>query len=103
MNCHTFNNYSSDDVLFHVRGENGGTALYTGGILRKIEFEKLPPHKNVGFPAWHPGRRYIAFLPARVGRYSLVQVSKCWRCSTPEEIYYCMTHRLGKWSPTKDS
>ena len=68
MNCHTFNNYSSDDVLFHVRGENGGTALYTGGILRKIEFEKLPSHKNVGFPAWHPGRRYIAFSSSKSGQ-----------------------------------
>ena len=61
LNCHHFPDYSSDAMMFHARGENGGTILYKDGKLKKINFKEIGPKKNTTYPAWHPEGRYIAF------------------------------------------
>jgi dipeptidyl aminopeptidase/acylaminoacyl peptidase len=61
INCHSFSSNSPDDILFHVRGANGGTVLYNEGEYRKIDFTKTDAGKNVTYPAWHPDGRFIAF------------------------------------------
>ena len=61
LNCHHFPAYSSESMLFHARGANGGTILYRNGILEKISFNEIGPKKNTTYPAWHPDGRFIAF------------------------------------------
>lgn len=61
LNCHHFPAYSSESMMFHARGANGGTILYHEGELEKIRFNEIGPKKNTTYPAWHPDGRYIAF------------------------------------------
>ena len=61
LNCHHFPSYSSESMMFHARGANGGTVLYHNGELKKIMFNEIGPKKNTTYPAWHPQGRYIAF------------------------------------------
>lgn len=61
LNCHHFPSYSSESMMFHARGANGGTVLYHDGKLQKIKFNEIGPKKNTTYPAWHPDGRYIAF------------------------------------------
>lgn len=61
LNCHSFANYSPQRMMLHVRGQNGGTALWADGKLSKVALEKLGPKKSGSYPIWHPAGRYIAF------------------------------------------
>ena len=61
LNCHHFPSYSSESMMFHARGANGGTILYHNGELTKIMFNEIGPKKNTTYPAWHPEGRFIAF------------------------------------------
>ena len=61
LNCHNFPSYSSESMMFHARGANGGTILYKDGKLTKIDFKSIGPKKNTTYPAWHPEGRFIAF------------------------------------------
>ena len=61
LNCHNFPSYSSESMMFHARGANGGTILYNDGKLTKIDFKSIGPKKNTTYPAWHPEGRFIAF------------------------------------------
>lgn len=61
LNCHHFPSYSSGSMMFHARGENGGTVLYHNGRLTKVNFNEIGPKKNTTYPAWHPDGRFIAF------------------------------------------
>lgn len=61
LNCHHFPAYSSESIMFHARGADGGTILYHNGKLTKINFNEIGPKKNTTYPAWHPQGRFIAF------------------------------------------
>lgn len=61
LNCHEFPSYSPESMMFHARGEKGGTVLYDGGTLKMIDFKSIGLKRNTTYPAWHPGGRYIAF------------------------------------------
>ena len=61
INCHHYSSYSPESMIFHARGGNGGTILYEGGKLQKIDFGGIGPKKSATYPAWHPEGRFIAF------------------------------------------
>ena len=61
INCHHFPNYSSKQMMFHARGDNGGTIFYKEGKVNKVNIDKIGPKKNAAYPAWHPDGRLIAF------------------------------------------
>ena len=50
MNCHSFANYSPQQMIFHVRGEGGGTALWKDGELSKLPLETTGPKKSGTYP-----------------------------------------------------
>ncbi len=61
MNCHTFNRNNPKEMLFHVRGNNGGTVIYKDGELRKMSFP-VPQIVSAGaYCNWHPSGKLIAF------------------------------------------
>ena len=62
LNCHHFPSYSSESMMFHARGANGGTVIYHDGKLAKVDFGKISQEvKSTTYPAWHPDGRFIAF------------------------------------------
>lgn len=61
INCHHYQSYSPESMMFHARGSDGGTIIYVDGELKKIDFKNIGPKKNTTYPAWHPEGRYIAF------------------------------------------
>ncbi len=60
VNCHSFNNYSPSNFMFHARGENGTTVLVINGKPRRLDFIKLTT-MNATYPMWHPSGKYIVF------------------------------------------
>ena len=61
LNCHTFSKNNSRNMMFHMRGANGGTIIYHNDSLLKIN-TKTPNIISAGvYPAWHPDGQYIAF------------------------------------------
>ena len=60
MNCHTANRTNPDQLVFHVRGNHGATAIGKGNIeLLKAKNDSLGG--SMVYPYWHPGGRYCAF------------------------------------------
>ena len=66
MNCHTFNKNNPDELLFHVRGNHGGTVFYRNGELSKIEFP-VPEIISAGaYCNWHPSGKLVAFAVNKI-------------------------------------
>ena len=66
MNCHTFNRNNPDELLFHVRGNHGGTVFYRNGELSKIEFP-VPEIISAGaYCNWHPSGKLVAFAVNKI-------------------------------------
>lgn len=61
LNCHNFPSYSSESMMFHARGANGGTVVYHEGKLSKVDFGSISPVKSTTYPAWHPEGDFIAY------------------------------------------
>ena len=62
VNCHSFSDYNPEKgMMFHARGERGGTVIYQGGNLRKVALEQLGQHRSGTYPMWHPSGRFIVF------------------------------------------
>lgn len=61
VNCHTANRTDPKQMLFHVRGDHGATAMQIDG---KCEMLNTKTDQTIGFcvyPYWHPEGRYVAF------------------------------------------
>lgn len=61
MNCHSFRANSTDHMMFHMRGENGGTVIYDEGNLKKVDTKTDSTIAAGVYPAWHPSGNFIAF------------------------------------------
>ena len=62
LNCHSFCNYDANKgLMFHARGQGGGTVVYQDGNLRKVALEQMGPQLSGTYPMWHPSGRFIAF------------------------------------------
>ena len=61
VNCHSFKDYSPDEMMFHARGEGGGTVFYKDGELSKVSFPTIGPKKQGVYPMWNPKGRFVAY------------------------------------------
>lgn len=61
INCHNYQNYRTDNMLFHVRVSNGGTILVVDGKPRKVELKRPYTISSGVYPSWHPTERLVAF------------------------------------------
>ncbi|MBR5019487.1 MAG: PD40 domain-containing protein [Bacteroidales bacterium] len=61
VNCHTFADRSPDRMLFHVRGQGGGTVFLDGDKARIRNLSQTGPRRQGTYPAWHPDGRYVVF------------------------------------------
>lgn len=61
LNCHSFAAGNPDKMLFHARGEGGGTVFIDGNDINLTNLAEVGPEKQGTYPVWHPGGRYVAF------------------------------------------
>ena len=61
INCHSYQNYHTDNMLFHVRATNGGTVIVNDGKLSKVDLKRENTISAGVYPAWHPTEKIIAF------------------------------------------
>ena len=61
INCHSYQNYKTDNMLFHVRRSNGGTVIVNDGKVSKVDLKRDYTISGGVYPAWHPTAKLIAF------------------------------------------
>ena len=61
INCHSYQNYKTDNMLFHVRVTNGGTVIVHNGKARKLDLKREGMISSGVYPSWHPTKPFIAF------------------------------------------
>ena len=66
MNCHTFNRNNPHELLFHVRGNHGGTVFCKNGAYSKIEFPVPDIVSQGAYCNWHPSGKFVAFAVNKI-------------------------------------
>ena len=61
INCHSYQNYKTDNMLFHARVTRGGTVIVSGGKPTKVDLKRDNTISAGVYPAWHPKAKLIAF------------------------------------------
>lgn len=61
INCHSYQNYKTDNMLFHARVTRGGTVLVNNGKITKVNLKRDYTISAGVYPAWHPAAGLIAF------------------------------------------
>ena len=61
INCHSYQNYKTDNMLFHVRLANGGTVIVNDGKISRVNLKRDYTISGGVYPAWHPTAKLIAF------------------------------------------
>ena len=61
INCHSFQNYGTNNMLFHMRQFCGGTMIVHNGQLKKIDLKTDSTISAGVYPSWHPTADLVAF------------------------------------------
>ena len=61
INCHSYQDYKTDNMLFHVRGLHGCTVMVVDGEVRTLNLRRPYTISAGVYPAWHPAERRVAF------------------------------------------
>lgn len=61
QNCHTFARNEGDYLVYHVRFDRTGTFIVRHDTLRRVNLKSARFPQGGVYPAWHPGKRLIAF------------------------------------------
>jgi len=61
MNCHSFQANDPGNMMFHLRGDIGGTILVQDGKTVKLNTKTNETISNCVYPYWHPSQDFIAF------------------------------------------
>ena len=70
INCHSYQNYHTQNMLYHVRGAGGGTRLFYQGQSRLMTaLRRDGMMSNPVYPAWHPTLPLIAFSTNLTGQF----------------------------------
>ncbi len=68
VNCHNFQNYSTERMLFHVRAKHGGTIFVNGTKAEKIQIKGDSILTAGVYPSWHPKKNLVAFSTNKTGQ-----------------------------------
>ena len=69
LNCHSYQNYHTENMLYHVRGKGGGTMLtykHQSKLMTAMRREGMI--SNPVYPSWHPYLPLIAFSTNKTGQ-----------------------------------
>ena len=61
INCHSYQNYKTDNMLFHVRLANAGTVIVNDGKVSRVNMKRDYTISGGVYPSWHPTEKLIAF------------------------------------------
>ena len=61
INCHSYQNYKTDNMLFHVRLSNAGTVIVNDGKISRVNMKRDYTISGGVYPSWHPTAKLIAF------------------------------------------
>ena len=61
INCHSYQNYRTDNMLFHVRLSNAGTVIVNDGKVSRVNLKRDYTISSGVYPAWHPTAKLVAF------------------------------------------
>ena len=61
INCHSYQNYKTDNMLFHVRLSNGATVIVNDGKVSKVNLKRAYTISAGVYPSWHPKAKLVAF------------------------------------------
>lgn len=68
INCHNYQNYSTENMLFHVRANHGGTIVVEGDKAHKVQIKDSTILTAGVYPSWHPKHRWVAFSTNKTGQ-----------------------------------
>jgi len=68
VNCHNYQNYDTDRMLFHVRSAHGGTIFVHDGKAEKLTMTTDSTAGNAVYPTWHPRRNWVVFSTNKTGQ-----------------------------------
>lgn len=68
VNCHNYQNYSTDRMLFHVRANHGGTIIIDKDKAEKIIIKDSTILTSGVYPSWHPKHNWVAFSTNKTGQ-----------------------------------
>lgn len=61
INCHSYQNYHTDNFQFHIRQYKGGTMIVHNGKPEKFNLKTDSTIASGVYPAWHPVEPIIAY------------------------------------------
>ena len=61
INCHSYQNYKTDNMLFHVRLSNSGTVIVNDGKVSRVNLKRDYTISAGVYPSWHPTAKLVAF------------------------------------------
>ena len=61
VNCHSYQNYSTRNMLYHKRGAGAGTVIRIDGEDKVVDLKRDFTISPGVYPAWHPTENLIAF------------------------------------------
>lgn len=61
INCHSYQNYKTDNMLFHVRLSNAATVIVNDGKPKKVNLKRDYTISSGVYPSWHPTAKLVAF------------------------------------------
>lgn len=77
VNCHNYQNYSTDKMLFHVRANMGGTIIAKDGKIEKLNFKCDSILGSAVYPSWNPHKNYLVFSSNKTGQaFHMLDVEK---------------------------
>lgn len=68
INCHSYQNYRTDNMQFHMRQGFGGTIIVVDGKPKKVDLKTDKTISAGVYPAWHPKRKLIAYSTNNTGQ-----------------------------------
>lgn len=68
INCHNYQNYSTEHMLFHVRANHGGTVFVNGDKAEKVIIKDSLILTSGVYPSWHPKHNWVAFSTNKTGQ-----------------------------------
>lgn len=68
VNCHNYQNNSTQKMLFHVRAKHAGTIMIDGDKAHKVQISGSNILTAGVYPSWHPKHNWVAFSTNRTGQ-----------------------------------
>ncbi len=68
INCHSYQNYSPENMQFHARQSYGGTMIVVDGKPQKVDLKTDSTISGGVYPSWHPKQKVIAYSVNTTGQ-----------------------------------